>query len=122
MRTFVCAAALASGIALCGVASAATTTDLATPAKAAAREAATSKSVEGTVTEFTEGKVLTVTTEDRTAFTYWLDDRSLLTSLDNRLAVGAKVKVVEGRNARGDRTLTVTVLPGGAPARKRLPR
>ncbi len=122
MRVLVSAAALVSGIALCGVAPDATAADRAGPAKVGARRAAPSKAVEGTVTEFTEGKVLTVTTHERTACTYWLDDRSLLASLDNRLAVGAEVRVVEGRDARGNRTLTVTVLHGSTPARRRLPR
>ena len=81
------------------------------------KEAGAARTLEGKVTEYRPNRALTIVTVDDATHTIYLDDRALLASLDSGLAVGAHVRAVEGHDAKGHRTLIVTVVRSTRAAR-----
>lgn len=73
--------------------------------------AGTTKSKEhavvGTVKEYEAGKEIKVLVGKKT-HSFALDSKSVNTSVDPAVAVGVKVKIIESKDASGNKTLTVT--------------
>ena len=68
---------------------------------------AVEKACEGRVTEFAAGRVLTIALENGKAHSIRLDEKDVEANVDRGVAVGARVRVVEARDADGRRTVKV---------------
>jgi hypothetical protein len=71
----------------------------------------TTKSFVGTVTEYVPGKSIEVMTGDKDTHSFDLDEKDDVVSIDAKVAVGAKIQLVQETNDRGGDRITITLAP-----------
>jgi hypothetical protein len=72
---------------------------------------AVTRTLVGTVTEYTPGKSIEVMTGEKDTHSFDLDEKGDVVSVDSRTTVGSKVQLVEERPEGGVHRITVTIAP-----------
>ena len=72
---------------------------------------AVTRTLVGTVTEYTPGKSIEVMTGEKDTHSFDLAEKDHVVSIDSRTAVGSKVRLVEEKPEGGVHRITVTIAP-----------